>query len=576
MSRLLVTLVGCLLAVGPAAAPVAARQGVSVGIVAASHPLAAEAGAEMLRRGGNAIDAMAAVQFALNVVEPQFSGIGGGGFLMLYLPDVRSEPIVLDGREAAPAAATADQFLGPDGRPRAFAEAHQQGTAVGVPGTLRNVETALRRFGTLPLSETLQPAIDLAENGFAVNRFLAADIAASQAKLASWPASAAVFLPAGRPLAAGERLRQADLARTLRLIGDEGSDVLYHGEVGQALIAAQAQRGGRMTLDDLAAYEVKERAPVSGAYRGYRVFSMPPPSSGGLTMLQILMLLEPFDLRQTGVNTPESLHLLLEATRLAYADRGRYLGDADLVPVPIHGLINPAYISQRRGLIDRTRANPSPAPGDPWAFEPDARPLVSSAISEDGPHTTHVTIVDAQGNLVAYTTTIEQAWGTGMLVPGYGFLLNNELTDFDFVPGGPNEVAPGKRPRSSMSPTMLFDDRGPYLALGSPGGATIITTVTEVLLNVLEHGLGLQEAIDAPRVASSSFPSFTWEAGVGPSTLEALRTFGHRPAAEPTSIGSVQAALRTPDGSWIGAADRRRAGTVVVVSPAAGGGQSTP
>jgi gamma-glutamyltranspeptidase/glutathione hydrolase len=506
----------------------------------------------------------------LNVVDPQFSGIGGGGFLMLYLPGVTPEPLVLDGREVAPAASTADQFLGPNGKPLRFDQAHQQGTAVGVPGTLRVVETALRRFGTRSLAETLEPAIALADNGFPINGFLAGDIAANQHKLASWPATAAVFLPGGYPLPEGAVLRQPDLANTLRLIQQQGADVLYRGEVGQALLEAQAERGGRMTAQDLAAYTVKERTPVVGTYRGYRVFSMSPPSSGGLTMQQMLMLLEPFELRNSGVNTPRTLHLLLEATHLAYADRARYLADADFVPVPVHGLLDPSYVASRRDLIDPDHASASVQAGDAWAFEQSAPPALAGAIGEDGTHTTHFTIADAQGNLVAYTTTIEQAWGTGMLVPGYGFLLNNELTDFDFVPGGPNQVGPGKRPRSSMDPTMVFDDAGPYLALGSPGGATIITTVTEVLLNVLEHGLSLQDAIDAPRIASSTAPGFSWEDGVTAETLDGLRGLGHQPAAAPTRIGSVQAVQRGAHGEWLGGADRRREGTVVSVPAPAG------
>jgi gamma-glutamyltranspeptidase / glutathione hydrolase len=541
------------------------------GVLAVSHPLAAEAGAEMLRRGGNVVDAMAAVQFALNVVEPQFSGIGGGGFLMLYLPAISPEPLVLDGREVAPAASTADQFLGPNGQPLPFGQAHQQGAAVGVPGTLRNVDTALRRFGTRSLAETLEPAIALADAGFPINRFLASDIASNQQKLASWPATAAVFLPGGHPLQEGAVLRQPDLARTLRLIQQQGADVLYRGEVGQALLEAQAERGGRMTAQDLAAYAVKERSPVVGSYRGYRVFSMPPPSSGGLTMQQMLMLLEPFELRNSGVATSRTLHLLLEATHLAYADRAAYMADADFVPVPLHGLLDPSYVASRRALIELDHASASVQAGDPWAFEESAAPAPAGPISEDGTHTTHFTIVDAQGNLVAYTTTIEQTWGTGTLVPGYGFLLNNELTDFDFVPGGPNQVGPGKRPRSSMNPTMVFDDAGPYLALGSPGGATISTTVTEVLLNVLEHGLSLQDAIDAPRIASSMSPSFTWEDGLTAETMNGLRARGHQPAAAPTTIGSVQAVQRGANGEWIGGADRRREGTVISVPAASAG-----
>jgi gamma-glutamyltranspeptidase/glutathione hydrolase len=529
-----------------------------------SHPLAAEAGAEMLRRGGNAVDAAAAVQFALNVVEPQFSGIGGGGFLMLYLAST-GQTIALDGREMAPAADTPDQFLGPDGKPLPFALAHVQGTAVGVPGTLLNVATALERYGTIPLADTMQPAIDLAQNGFRINRFLASDIADAKAKLATWPATAAVFLPNGQPLAESAMLRQPDLAKTLRLIQQQGPSVLYQGEVGQALVAAQAQRSGRIAMADLASYEVKVRDPIVGTYRGYTVMSMAPPSSGGLTMTQMLEMLEPLDLRSKGQNTPEALHPMIEAMHLAYADRGKYMGDTDFVEVPMVGLLSPEYVATRRALIDPAQANPSVQPGDPWAYEAGAPTVYADVPGEEGTHTTHFTIVDGAGNIVAYTTTIEQAWGTGMMVPAYGFLLNNEMTDFDFVPGGPNQVAPGKRPRSSMNPTIVFRDGQPVFALGSPGGATIITTVMQVFLNVVEHQMALQDAIDAPRIFSSSYPSVTWEEGLDPATLDALTALGHKPAAMPTVIGSVQAALRGPDGEWTGGADHRREGTVIYV-----------
>jgi gamma-glutamyltranspeptidase/glutathione hydrolase len=544
--------------------------------VAASHPLAAEAGAALLRAGGNAVDAAAAVQFALNVVEPQYSGIGGGGFLLLYLART-GQTVVLDGRETAPAASTPDQFLGPDGAPLPFAEAHLQGTAVGVPGTLQLVATALARFGTRPLAETLAPATALAADGFAVNRFLAADVAAHHAKLAAWPATAAIFLPDGQPLREGDPLRQPDLAHTFRLIAAGGPAVFYRGEIAQAIVDTQAQRGGRMTLADLAAYEVKERTPVVGTYRGHQVLSMPPPSSGGLTMQHLLHLLEPLELRRTGHNTAPTLHLMVEAMRLAYADRAHYLGDDDFVAVPRHGLLHPTYVATRRALLDPARANPDPQPGDPFAHEPaGAPPPATAAPAEESGHTSHFVVVDGEGNVVSFTTTIEAAWGSGLVVPGYGFLLNNELTDFSFQPAGPNAVEPGKRPRSSMTPTLVFRDGQPVLALGSPGGSTIITTVLQVLLNVLEHGIDLQAAVDAPRLYSASYPDLTWEAAIPADTLDALRALGHQPTPSPTSLGSVQAARRRPDGTWLGAADPRRAGTVIYVEPPAAKGWSTP
>lgn len=565
LALLMVVALGGYAAYAWTASSARATVGTGVGLVSASHPRAAEAGAEILRRGGNAVDAAAAVQFALNVVEPQSSGIGGGGFMMIYL--VRTgQTMVLDGREAAPSASTPDQFLGPDGRPITFDEAHVRGTAVGVPGTVMQVVTALERFGTLSLSETLEPAVELAEGGFRVNRFLAQDIARTEGKLGSWPASAAVFLPGGEPLGEGAVLRQPDLAATFRLLQQQGPAVFYTGEIGQAIVTTQLARGGRMTLADLADYRVKDRAPVVGQFRGHQIVSSPPPSSGGLTMQQMLQLLEPLELRSKGANTTLSLHLMIEAMHLAYADRGRYMGDPDFTDVPSLGLLAPAYVDLRRALIKPNQANPEPRAGDPFAYQGTAgRSTPAAALVEEGLHTTHLTVVDGDGNVVSFTTTIESLWGSGIVVPGYGFLLNNELTDFAFMPGGPNQVEPGKRPRSSMTPTIVFRDGRPVLALGSPGGGTIITTVMQVLLNVVEHGMQLQDAIDAGRIASPSFPEVEWEANVGRAAGEGLRALGHAPREASEPIGSVQAALRRPDGAWVGGADRRREGTVVYV-----------
>jgi gamma-glutamyltranspeptidase/glutathione hydrolase len=532
--------------------------------VSASHPLGARAGAAILQHGGNAIDAAAAVQFALNVVEPQSSGLGGGSVLMLYL--ARGErTLILDGRETAPAASTSNQFLARDGNPAPFDEAHLQGTAVGVPGTLRCLAVALERFGTLPLSDTLAPAITLAEEGFPVNRVLAADLATGAEKLATWPSSAAVFLPNGRPMREGDRLRQPDLARTLRLVRDRGPSVFYEGEVGRALVAAQAQRGGRMTMADLAAYRVRERKPLMGGYRGFRIAAAPPPFAGP-TLLHLLQLLEPLGLYASGRGTGPTLHLLLEAMRLAYADRTAYLADSDFAPVPVRGLLDPGYLADRRALIDPTHAGPNPSRGDPCLYEPAARAGYSHfQDGEEGPNTTHFVVVDTEGNIVTCSATIEWVWGTGMIVPEYGFLLNNELTDFDFTPGGPNQIAPAKRPGSSMVPTIVFRGNRPHLALGSPGGARIVASVLQVILNLIEHRMGLQEAIDAARVFSNAYPDFSWEAGIPAETLAALRALGHVPAEGPTRLGAVQAALRGPSDNWIGGADPRREGTVIYV-----------
>jgi gamma-glutamyltranspeptidase / glutathione hydrolase len=571
------------------------------GVVAASHPAAADAGARMLAAGGNAVDAAAAVQFALNVVEPQSSGIGGGGFMLIHLAK-SGETFIVDSRERAPAQASADMFA-PDGLPMAFPLASTSGLAVGVPGTVRGIDTALRRWGTKTLADTLGSAIELAERGFRVNRFLAADIADDHGRTRIHPETAAIFRPNGVPLAEGDWLVQPELARTLKLLAAKGPDAFYRGPLARAIVKAQQRTRselgeagkGRMTLADLAQYQVAIRPPLVGHYRGWTLATMPPPSSGGLTLLQILKLLEGFPLGDAaqgyGFGSPRTLHAMIEAMRLAFADRAVWIGDDDAAPVPRDGLLHPGYLATRAALIQADRRMDTPQAGDPlpWQPAPGGRPPAASA-KHDSPHTTHFSIVDRWGNLVSYTSTIEFTWGSGITVPGYGFLLNNELTDFNFLPAadgrgnpGANDVAPGKRPRSSMAPVLLMHDGKPVAAYGSPGGATIINSVLNVTLNLIDHGMGLQQAIDAPRLSvTHAAGKISCEGGLdfmqprlGPPALDALRRHGHIGLGEAGSegcaetIGSVQAVAIDPaSGAHRGAADPRRAGTVVRVKPA--------
>jgi gamma-glutamyltranspeptidase/glutathione hydrolase len=602
----------------PAAAPEAHAAGASPagahwhgkrsrdGVVSVSHPLAAEAGARMLERGGNAIDAAAAIQFALNVVEPQFSGIGGGGFMMVHLA-ASNRTFVVDSRERAPAAATPAMFQ-LTGVPAAqlFTVASSSGLSVGVPGTLAGVDLALRRWGTMRLSTTLQPAIELAEQGFRINRFLAANIADDGGRTSFQPETAAIFRPGGVPLAEGQLLVQPELARTFRLIAAQGPRAFYRGEIAQAIVDAQkrtrttaagqvpAEGVGRMALDDLARYQVAVRQPLSGDYRGWRVVSMPPPSSGGLSVLQMLELLERYPLGDAsagfGFGAPQTLHVMIESMRLAFADRAVWMGDDDFVDVPKRGLLNPAYVDQRAALIQPNARMATPAAGDPRPF--DGRPHRGRTRfepigqeEEKGVHTTHFSVVDRWGNVVSYTTTIENTWGTGITVPGYGFLLNNELTDFNFAPTadpatgnpGANDVAPFKRPRSSMSPTLLFRHGKPVLAYGSPGGATIINSVLNTTLNLVDHGMDIQQAINAPRLSvTGAAGAVSCEGGqpfmqpaITAQTFSALAALGHlMPAAGScaATIGSVQGvAIDLRTGERSGGADLRREGTVIVV-----------
>jgi gamma-glutamyltranspeptidase/glutathione hydrolase len=569
------------------------------GVVAVSHPAAAAAGARMLAQGGNAIDAAAAVQFALNVVEPQSSGIGGGGFMLVHLAKT-GETFIVDSRERAPAAASADMFA-PDGLAMAFPLASTSGLAVGVPGTLRGIDTALRRWGTKKLADTLAPAIELAGHGFRVNRFLADDIAHDDGRTQLHPETAATFRPGGVPLAEGDWLVQPDLAKTLKLIAAKGPDAFYRGPLARAIVKAQQRSRselgdagrGRMTLADLAQYQVVIRQPLIGHYRGWTLEGMPPPSSGGLTVLQMLNLLQRFPLGDTaqgyGFDSPQTLHVMIEAMRLAFADRAVWIGDDDTMPVPQRGLLHPGYLATRAAQIKPDSRMDTPQAGDPtpWDSSTTVRPA-PSRVHEESPHTTHFAIVDRWGNVVSVTTTIEYTWGTGITVPGYGFLLNNELTDFNLAPSadavagnpGANDVAPYKRPRSSMAPLLLLKQDKPVAAFGSPGGATIINSVLNVTLNLVDHGMTLQQAIDAPRLSvTQAAGQVSCEGGqvfmqpaFSVGTQDALRKLGHIGLGEAgtngcqASIGSVQAvAIDLATGVHEGAADPRREGTVIRV-----------
>ena len=567
------------------------------GVVAVSHPAAAAAGARMLAAGGNAIDAAAAVQFALNVVEPQSSGIGGGGFMLVHLAKT-NETFIVDSRERAPAQARADQFA-PDGLPMPFPLASTSGIAVGVPGTVRGVDTALKRWGTKKLADTLAPAIELAERGFRVNRFLATDIANDYGRTRIHPETAAIFHPGGVPLAEGDWLVQPDLAKTLKRIAAGGPDAFYKGPIARAIVKAQQRTRselgeagqGRMSLADLRNYQVAIRQPLIGHYRGWTLAGMPPPSSGGLTLLQMLGLLERFPLGDAaqgyGFGSPQTLHAMVEAMRLAFADRVLWIGDDDAAPVPRQGLLHPEYLAARAALIQTDARIETPQAGDPlpWDSAVAVRPHPLRT-RQESPHTTHFSIVDRWGNVVSYTSTIEFTWGSGITVPGYGFLLNNELTDFNFVPAadaaagnpGANDVAPGKRPRSSMAPTILFKNGKPVAAYGSPGGATIINSVFNVTLNLIDHGMSMQQAIDAPRMSvTHAAGKISCEGGrdfmqpqFSVAAQDALRALGHDGLGEPgtdgcqESIGSVQAVvIDLATGEHSGAADRRREGTVI-------------
>jgi gamma-glutamyltranspeptidase/glutathione hydrolase len=534
------------------------------GMVASQEALATRIGVDVLKRGGNAVDAAVAVGFALAVTLPRAGNLGGGGFMLVHRAEsgeMPAETVAIDYREMAPAAAHRDMYLDADGEvdsDRSRFSYH----SVGVPGSVAGLALALERYGTLPLAEVLAPAIRLAAEGIVVNRDLSDSLASREERLTSRPATTAIFFhPDGTPYAPGERLVQADLAWSLRQIAENGPAAFYEGEIAQRIAADMAANGGPITLEDLAAYRVAVREPASGTYRGFEIASMPPPSSGGVHLVQILNILEGYPLGELGPGGAETIHLMAEAMKLAYADRSRHLGDPDFWPVPVEGLTSKAYAATLRAGIDRSRARPAGeiAAGDPAPYESN--------------ETTHFSVMDRWGNVVSNTTTINFGYGSGIVAAGTGILLNNEMDDFSAKPGVPNAygllggeanaIEPGKRPLSSMSPTIVFKDGRPLLATGSPGGSRIITTVLQIILNVVDHGMNMAAATQAPRVHHQWLPDeLRVEQGLSPDTLALLAAKGHAVAVK-SAMGSTQSILRNDDG-FTAAADPRRPGALAL------------
>ncbi|MFD4376776.1 gamma-glutamyltransferase [Streptomyces sp. NPDC058486] len=562
----------------PEKVPVAVGYG---GAVASVDADASAAGIEVLRRGGNAVDAAVAVAAALGVTEPYSAGIGGGGYFLHYDAESRTVHTV-DGRETAPASADTT-LLTENGAPLPFEEAMTSGRSVGVPGTPATWATALDAWGSMPLRDLLAPAERLAREGFTVDATYRAQTAANEARFRDFPASAALFLPGGRLPVVGSVVRNPDLAATYATLRKEGVGALYGGPLARDIVrtvrtppvragAARVVRPGDLTERDLAAYRTVRRASTRSAYRGLDVHGMPPSSSGGTTVGEALNILESTDL--SAASERQYLHRLIEASRIAFADRGRWVGDPAFETVPVRGLLSQRYADSRACLIRDDAALPGPlAPGDPWNPVPCATGGAVTPTTYEGEDTTHLTVADRWGDVVAYTLTIESTGGSGITVPGRGFLLNNELTDFSFVPANPavhdpNLPGPGKRPRSSISPTIVLDRHGrPVLALGSPGGATIVTTVLQTLTGFLDRDLPLVDAIAAPRAsqrnqATTELEPALWEGPLRPA-LEAL---GHafRPNPE---IGAATGLQRLPGGRWLAAAEtvRRGGGSAMVV-----------
>lgn len=556
-----------------AGAPTRAAQG----MVSSVSPIASRVGVDILKAGGNAIDAAIAVGFAMAVTWPEAGNIGGGGFMVAR--DAQGRMYALDYRETAPARATRNMFLDAQGNVTDASLTHRLGA--GTPGTVRGFSEAHAKLGKLPWRQLVEPAVRLAQEGFVVDRGLADSLAAYQADLRKDPEAARIFLRDGRAPKVGDRLVQTELAATLRLIADHGPAGFYQGRTAQLIDRDMAKNGGIMTAQDLSEYRAAWREPISFSYRGHRVISMPPPSSGGMLLAQILTMLEGDDLAKLGHHQPRTMHLITEVERRAYADRNAYLGDPDFVQNPLAQLLDPAYLKARRATVDLGRATPafSTRPGLTEASlteaNLDAAGGSKRAIPAEVPETTHYVVADAAGNVVSNTYTLNGAYGSAIVVPGTGMLLNNEMDDFAAKPGTANlyglvqgernAVAPKKRMLSSMSPSIVLDAQGRFfMAVGTPGGSTIPTTTLQVMTNVIDFGMNARQAIEAPRFHHQGLPqSIDVEAnGFAPQTLKALEAMGH-PIRVRASLGDAQLILRRPDGTLEGWADPRKGGLAV-------------
>ncbi|MFC4606934.1 gamma-glutamyltransferase [Streptomyces maoxianensis] len=566
----------------PVKAPVAAGYG---GAVASVDADASAVGIEVLRRGGNAVDAAVATAAALGVTEPYSAGIGGGGFFVYY--DAKSRTVrTIDGRETAPRSADSSLFL-ENGKPIPFEEGMTSGLGVGTPGTPATWDTALDAWGSRPLRQLLQPAERLAKDGFTVDATFRSQTQANQARFADFPDTAELFLPGGQLPVVGSVFKNPGLARTYKELGSKGVGALYHGDLAEEIVdtvrkppvrdsATRVVRPGDLTVRDLRSYETERRAPTKVSYRGLDVYGMAPSSSGGTSVGEALNILERTDLSKT--TQAQYLHRFIEASRIAFADRGRWVGDPAFEDVPVKELLSQRFADSRGCLIKDDAVLTSPlAPGDPRRPAACGTSGAAAPTTYEGENTTHLTAADKWGNVVAYTLTIESTGGSGITVPGRGFLLNNELTDFSFAPADPavhdpNLPGPGKRPRSSMSPTIVLDHGRPVLAVGSPGGATIITTVIQTLTGHLDRGLPLVEAIAAPRASQRNQATTELEPALWNSPLRGeLEAIGHAFRQNP-EIGAATGVQRLPDGRWLAAAEkeRRGGGSAMVVHPSGG------
>ncbi len=522
--------------------PVIARNG----MVASEQELASQIGLNVLKAGGNAVDAAVAMGFALAVALPNAGNLGGGGFMMLH--DAKSgKDVALDFREIAPIKATRNMYLDANGNVVNGMSLYTH-SAVGVPGTVAGMEHALKKWGTWPLAKVMEPAIALADKGFPVSETLAKVLAQEKANMGKWEATRAIYWKNGAPMRPGDLLVNKDLAQSMRLIARDGAKAFYEGDIAQKIVADMARHNGPITAQDLREYKVVEREPVRGSYRGYQIVTMPPPSSGGVHLVQILNMMERWPIKDWGAGSAQTIHHMAEAMKLAYADRAEYLGDPDFVKVPVKGLTSKKYADQLAAGIDANRARTAKdiKPGKPQPYE--------------GDQTTHYSVIDKAGNVVGVTYTLNTNFGSGIVAPGTGIMLNNEMDDFSAKPGVPNAyglvggdanaVQAKKRPLSSMTPTFVLKDGKPWMVTGSPGGARIITTVLQVIVNVIDHGMNPAEASAFSRVHHQWTPDeLRVEEGLSPDTIAALKARGQNVAVKAT-MGRTQTIQMSGDEFW--------------------------
>jgi gamma-glutamyltranspeptidase/glutathione hydrolase len=518
-------------------------------MVASAHPVASDVGLDILRKGGNAVDAAVAVAFALTAAEPNASGIGGGGFMVVRMSD-SGKTAMIDYRETAPAKATPDFYYAPG---IDFVEWTREGPhAVGVPGLVAGAALALEKYGTLSLSEVLQPTIRLAREGIDVSAKLSGMILDSLEKIQRFPAAASLYLPDGFPLEPGAVLRNEDLAATLEKIAAGGPDVFYRGDIASAIVAELKARGGVLELDDLESYRARLRRPAIGTYRGYEIVSASPPTGGGTSLIELLNILEGFDLQKKGPDSAAYLHILAESMKMVFADKAANSGDPDRFRIPVDHFTDKKYARELRLRIDESRARFDYAP-----------PVL---IIPEGESTSHLSVVDEDGNVVSLTQSINSFFGSGIVVPETGILLNNHLADFDTVAGGPNAIGPGRRPTSSMAPTIVLLDGSPILTLGSPGATRIVSTLAQIIVNVVDFGMGIDDAIEAPRI-HGPWRTLHMEGRISPGVVEILEALGHEVKMYPDFdkyFGGAQGILIDPKkGLLFGGADSRRDGVAV-------------